>query len=205
MTKQSQLRSITGLKVLATLAIFVWHCGFLKAPDLGARCVEIFLVVSGFLTAYNHHGEYAGMLDECVVIVRKKLCSIYPVYLAGILLAAAYMLISKDAQGLTCFGLAATALVDLTLMQAWIPSVAFKYDGAAWFLSTVLVCYALSPFVSRFVEWAKERLNSDVLGAVAVGMGSFAVLLFLEVCQKKMPELYSYSVHIAPPSVCCAL
>ncbi len=156
-------------------------------------------MVSGFLTAYNHHGEYAGTLDECVAIVRKKLRSIYPVYLAGILLATAYMLVSKDTQGLTRFGLAATALVDLTLMQAWIPGIAFKYDGAAWFLSAILVCYALSPFVSRLVEWAKERLKSDVLGAIAVGMGSFAVLLFLEICQRKMPELYSYRVHIAPP------
>ncbi len=71
MSSRQQLRSVTGLKVLATLGIFVWHCGFLKSPDLGARCVEIFLVTSGFLTAYNHHGSYAGTFDESIAIVRK--------------------------------------------------------------------------------------------------------------------------------------
>ena len=199
MNAKSQLRSIAGLKVFATAGIFVWHCGFFKSPDLGARCVEIFLVVSGFLTAYNHHGTYEGTLGECVAIVRKKLRAIYPVYLAGFLLAAAYMVVARNAQGLTRFGLAATALVDLTLMQAWIPSIAFKYDGAAWFLSAALVCYAASPFISRLVECAQERLGDANLGALAVGAGSFAVLLFLEVSQKKLPSLFNYSVHICPP------
>ena len=92
MTFRRQLRSITGLKVLATLGIFIWYCGLLKSPDLGARCVKIFLVVSGFLTAYNHHGSYEGTLDEGVAIVRKKLRSIYPVYLAGFLLAVVVIL-----------------------------------------------------------------------------------------------------------------
>ena len=78
MSSRRKLSAITGLKVLATLGIFVWHCGFLKSPDLGARCVEIFLVASGFLTAYNHHGLYTGTFDESIAIVRKKLRAIYP-------------------------------------------------------------------------------------------------------------------------------
>lgn len=204
MLKKAQLGSITGLKVLATLAIFVWHCALIKAPDLGARCVEIFLVVSGFLTAYNHHGEYAGTLDECVAVVRKKLRSIYPVYFAGLLLAATCMLVSKNAQGLSSSGLVVTALVDLVLMQAWIPGIAFKYDGAAWFLSAVLVCYAVSPFISRLVEWAKVKFGNVALGAVTIGAGSFAILFFLEVAQRQVPGLYTYNEHIAPPSVCFA-
>lgn len=204
MSSKSQLRSITGLKVIATMGVFIWHCGLFKAPDIGARCVDVFFVVSGFLTAYNHHGSYEGTLDECVGIVRKKLRAIYPVYLAGFLLAAAYMLISGNPQKLSRFGLVATALVDLSLMQAWIPAIAFKFDGAAWFLSAVLVCYALSPFVSRLFDWAKRRLGGDLIGSAAVAAGSFGVMLFLEICQKKMPDLYNYSIHIAPPFVCFA-
>lgn len=199
MSSKSKLRSITGLKVFATAGIFIWHLGLFKAPDLGARCVEIFLVVSGFLTAYNHHGRYEGTIEECVGIARKKLRAIYPVYFAGFLLAAAYMVIAHNAQSLTRFGLAATAVVDLTLMQAWIPSIAFKYDGAAWFLSAVLVCYVLSPFISRLIDWAQRKLGDVNLGALSVAAGSFVALLFLEVCQKKLPTLYSYSVHISPP------
>ena len=199
MASRQQLRSITGLKVFAALGIFVWHCGFFKSPDLGARCVEIFLVVSGFLTAYNHHGNYDGTLDEGVAIVRKKLHAIYPVYLAGFLLAVAYMLIACNADGYTRFGLAATALVHLALMQAWIPGIAFAHNGAVWFLSAVLFCYAMSPVASRMVCRAGDRLGSLARGAGSVCVGSFAILLFLEICQRKVPALYTYSVHIAPP------
>ncbi len=202
MASRQQLSAITGLKVLATLGIFVWHCGFFKTPDLGARCVEIFLIVSGFLTSYNHHGAYAGTLDESFAIVRKKLRAIYPVYFAGFLLAVAYMIAAHNTGGYTRFGLAATALVHLALMQAWIPSVAFAFDGAAWFLSAVLFCYAMSPVVSRLLCYAKSRLGGLPLGAGAVCVDSFVILFFLELCQKKMPELYAYSVHIAPLSAC---
>lgn len=135
---------ITGLKVLATLGIFLWHCRFLKSSGLGARCAEIFLVVSGFLAAYNHHGTHEGTLDESVVIVRKKLRAIYPVYLVGLLLAVACMLIARNAGGYTRFGLAATALVRPALMQAWIPGIAFAYNGAAWFLSAVFRLESIS-------------------------------------------------------------
>ena len=199
MSSRRKLSVITGLKVLATLGIFVWHCGFLKSPDLGARCVEIFLVASGFLTAYNHHGLYTGTFDESIAIVRKKLRAIYPIYLAGFLLAIVYMFVAHSVGGYTRFGLVATAIVHLTLMQAWIPGVSFAFDGAAWFLSAALFCYAMTPVVSRLLCHAKDRLGGSALGAGFVCAGSFTALLFFELCQMKMPTLYTYSVHIAPP------
>ena len=57
-------------------------------------------------------------------------------------------------------------------MQAWIPGVVFAYNGAAWFLSAALFCYAMSPVVSRLVCYAKGRLGGMARRARAVGVGT---------------------------------
>ena len=77
MPNQERLNSITGLKVLATVLIFIWHTGYFEAPDLGARCVEIFFVTSGLLMAWNHEGSYKGTVGECLGIFRQKFLKIY--------------------------------------------------------------------------------------------------------------------------------
>ncbi len=43
-----RINSLTAFKVLALLAVFIWHCELLSYPDLGARACEILFICSGF-------------------------------------------------------------------------------------------------------------------------------------------------------------
>lgn len=40
-----------------------------------------------------------------------------------------------------------TAVLQLTLMQSWVPSVALQWNGSAWSLSVEAFFYALFPFL----------------------------------------------------------
>jgi peptidoglycan/LPS O-acetylase OafA/YrhL len=52
------------MKGICLLVILVWHCGFLKLPDWGARCCEMFFVMSGFLEGAGHRFNWAYALDD---------------------------------------------------------------------------------------------------------------------------------------------
>lgn len=67
-TKSLRLHAIAGLKIVALMVIFYWHSPLPKVgmPDLGARCVELFFVASGFLVAYARWGRFSGRIDDAL-------------------------------------------------------------------------------------------------------------------------------------------
>ncbi len=194
------LRAVSGMKSMALLLILVWHCGVLKAPDLGARCCEIFFVSSGFLEAYRHGFSWEFTLEECFLSVRRKLRVIYPMYLASLLSAVALsFLTGKITLELRFVG---TMLPYLLLMQSWFPKIALlpEYNGASWFLSALLLCYAATPFVAYVV---KRVMGATALGSKVLKMSLLMATIFLvrtvaELLAVTFPDIYSYSVHSNP-------
>ena len=80
-TKIQPIHSLTGIKVLAMLALFWWHAPFTYHPpvDLGARMCEVFFVISGFLFAYNHWDNKIPETHEAAwSYVKKKFIKIWP-------------------------------------------------------------------------------------------------------------------------------
>ena len=198
MPNQERLNSITGLKVLATVLIFIWHTGYFEAPDLGARCVEIFFVTSGLLMAWNHEGSYKGTVGECLGIFRQKFLKIYPIYIFGILIAVLNMAVAHNAQGMGMRELLPTTIAHLTMTQAWFKGIAFKFDGAAWYLSAILFCYAATPVLSFLVSADKTAIRKKRL--FTLGLGCLALAFFVELGETWYPDGFPVSVHSWPPA-----
>lgn len=201
MLNRKRLNSITGLKVLATLLIFIWHAGYLKAPDLGARCVEVFFVVSGLLMAWNHEGSYEGTVGKCLSILQQKFMKIYPIYIFGILIAILNMVLIHNLQGMGVKELLPTAIAHLAMTQAWFKGIAFKFDGAAWYLSAILFCYAATPVLSFLASADKVAARKKRL--ITLGFGCLAFALLIEVGAVWYPAGFPVSAHSWPP-VCLA-
>lgn len=172
----------------------------LKTPDLGARCVEIFFIISGLLMAWNHEGSYKGTVGECLGIFRQKFLKVYPIYIFGFLIAILNMVIAHNTQGMNVKELLPTAIAHLTMTQAWFKGVAFKFDGAAWYLSAILFCYAATPVLSFLASADKAAARKKRL--ITLGFGCLAFALLIEVGAVWYPAGFPVSAHSCPP---CAL
>lgn len=171
--KAQRFYSLDGLKAIAMLLIFWWHCSIPNPQiDLGARCCEFLFVASGFLIGHKYAEMSYGQsrMKQAVRAFFQKLCSIYPLYLIALI-------------GLIAFGLLthrggvkdnANLFVNILLIQSW-NSLNLHFtsvNGPTWFLSALLPCYFISPFIAHYL---KQRRESNI----AVGL-VFAVRILLE-------------------------
>lgn len=192
-----RLYALSGLKVLAVLAVFCWHAlPKNNLIDLGARACELLFAVSGFLVAYNHHDRFTGTFDEAARYVWRKVRRFYPLYLVSLALSIVALCFSRGAGWITPRALLALPL-HLLLLQAWFPRIAMDYNRAAWFLSTILVCYAAAPFIAAAVRRAQQRLGRR-RGLAAVFWSAFALRAFLEICYAYNADLFPFSIHTNP-------
>ena len=147
----NRITSVSGIKAVALILVFVWHAGVLKAPDLGARMCELFFVCSGVLEALNHHGKYSYSLDETVSIVKSKLAKVYPLY---------------------------AAVLNLLMMQTWFSNLQFSFNGVSWFVADLMLCYLITPLLSWWIRQRETSADASVLRSYLV---PFAVLFCIRV------------------------
>lgn len=91
-----------------------------------------------------------------------------------------------------------TALpLHLLLCQAWFSGIAMLYNGAAWFLSALFICYAAAPLIELLMSKLSKRL--DVYKAVAiVFIASVSMRLLIECGVYVNPGYFPISLHTFP-------
>ncbi|MEV7779625.1 acyltransferase [Kitasatospora sp. NPDC088351] len=146
----ARLNSLTGLRWIAALAVFLSHVGtLLPLPDakpllsLGSSGVTFFFVLSGFVltwtwTAGDRVGPFYG----------RRFARIWPVLLVAVLVPLLLQL--PDARPDHADTLKVTALSAVLLYQAWVPGhILDSANPVAWSLACEAFFYALFPFVAR--------------------------------------------------------
>ena len=154
--KRRQLPALTGLRFAIALLVVLVHFGQPAMPqgvlrDLaasGAQGVPLFFVLSGFILTYVHS---TGTGERQVLpgpFYRSRIARLYPVYLAGLLLALPTLpwqpAWSAGVQHVTP---SVVAVSTLTMTQAWWPFAGFVWNSPGWSLSAEMLFYALFPFV----------------------------------------------------------
>ena len=131
-----------GLKLLFVLSIVFMHAGM---PILGegADLCSFFFVISGFF--------YKG--ETCVRYrdyMWNKISSMLPLQWMSVILAVVVLHLSVHWD----------IIPHLLLLQSYIPEKGFEffnYNGVAWFLSSLMFCYALSPVVYKVILKIKDK------------------------------------------------
>ena len=183
----TRIKSITGIKIIALLGIFIWHTGIISSPDLGARGCEIFFVCSGFCMGYNYYKK--GIPDSygySFSFVWRKIKQFYPLHFITFIMAAVYLI----RWGSTKHMLAA-ALTNLLLLQSWFKPIMFSYNWVAWFLSSLIVCYFFTPCILYLIR----RMNNKLWLLFTI---FFLIRLFMEMGVRFAPDVFSYSMHTNP-------
>lgn len=136
------IKSLQGLRLLGIITIVAGHAG-LHLWDGGDWCA-FFFILSGFLykTDMKNWGDYTGY-------VWRKAKSIYPVYWFCLF---AYIALAYIRGRVEQYTIGWDFIPHLVLLQSWVPGVdAMAYLGPAWFLSSLMFCYCVSPIIKRVV------------------------------------------------------
>lgn len=142
------------LRFLAFFNIYMFHTESwvifpLRMSHLGSASVSFFFILSGLVTGYSGYGKEVKLtLRDHRQYMMRKLRKVYPLYFLTTLLAVTYSgipeaVIHMDPEKLRT---PLTYLVkNLLLIQSWFPRDSMSYNGAAWFLSTLLFLNTLNP------------------------------------------------------------
>lgn len=167
--KPKRLDALTGLRCFAAINILCFHFSNPKnfgplAPvvDAGFVSVSYFILLSGFVLAYNYSGRArAGQLEKWR-FYKARFTRLYPIYFLSLLLSL--WMLPKEYGAHTHFmywtGIALTPL----LVQGWFPAIATFLNTPAWTMSAEAFYYAIFPWLAK---WKKPAHPVHHLGKMA--------------------------------------
>ena len=197
-SKPERLNALTGLRSFAAVNIVFFHFsnpqsfGWL-APvvNAGFASVSFFILLSGFVLAYNYAGRArAGTLDR-VRFWKARFTRLYPIYLLSLLLAWRMVAVEYHAHthGMFWAGMALTPL----LLQGWIPPVATFLNTPAWTMSAESFYYVLFPWLA---SWKKPlgawRCVIQLVGVWMLGLIPGALYIALNPDGIAHPDRWSW-------------
>jgi peptidoglycan/LPS O-acetylase OafA/YrhL len=169
--QKRDLGALDGLRVLATLAIFLYHAGILKQ---GAFPVTFFFMLSGFLLYYTKH-TLTGYpsFRAWLGYVGKKLREFYPLHLLTFLYACILFRPTWSGEKIK------SAVGNLLLLQAFSQENQYSFNSLSWYLSALIFLYVISYFLIRFLN-RYGRYRKYLIGAVLVMIALCNSLLWME-------------------------
>jgi peptidoglycan/LPS O-acetylase OafA/YrhL len=153
--KPDRLNALTGLRAFAAVNIVLFHFSnplwfgiFAPVVNAGYASVSFFILLSGFVLAYNYaprarRGEFDG-----VRFWKARFTRLYPIYLLSLLMAWRQVPQEYVAHShhMFWYGMALTPL----LLQGWIPEIATFLNTPAWTMSAEAFYYFLFPWLARW-------------------------------------------------------
>lgn len=171
------------LRMLFVICIVGYH---FAPPELrshiwlfqnGQSLVTFFFVLSGFLTHASSRERPSGAAG----FFWKKLASLGPLYYATLLICIAIELRNHR------FPVPVIAS-DLALVQAWLPGMQMGLNPPAWFMSALIFCIAVYPFLCRPLASRSIRTSLGVIGGYWLVIQ--AATISLEIHQLHPTPLY---------------
>lgn len=164
----AMLKSIQSLRGIFALFIFLHHVlVFAAGGDSG---VSFFIMLSGFVLCDGYQQKLCRNAITYKSFIVRRLVKNYPLHL--LCLAAAFLLLFQEQHNPLVW------LVNLLLLQSWFPNPAIHFSGnnVSWFLSVLLLCYGVFPFIIRFVE---KSLRKFLLAVCALLVVYFIAIRFV--------------------------
>jgi peptidoglycan/LPS O-acetylase OafA/YrhL len=153
--------ALNGWRFIFALMI-VWHHMLIAKPlnaDLGDPIVTFFFVLSGFLLTLSYRDKLLGGTVSSRDFIIKRSVTVFPLqWLFTILFAICSINV------VTYWALP----FHLTLTQSLVPlwEIDFTLNTPSWFLSSIFVCYLLTPFIFLFTKKRNLYLLLFVLAVV---------------------------------------
>ncbi len=139
--------TLQSLRFIFVMMIFMSHFDYrdIRGFDAGGDCgVAFFFILSGFVCSLGYGQRICEGVFRYGDFLWKRLKKLYPLHLLCLLF---FLLVSQTTLDLK-------VLVNALLLQSWVPDPDwyFSCNKVSWFLSSLLFCYVLFPFVYRHLS-----------------------------------------------------
>ncbi len=171
--KPARLDALTGLRCFAALNIVFFHFGDPRAfgplapvVDAGYLSVSFFIMLSGFVLAYNYaRRAREGKLDK-VRFWKARFTRLYPVYILALGLGWQTLAAERVSHTTGWFwtGIVLTPL----LLQGWFPDIATFWNTPAWTMSAEAAYYVFFPWIASLKPPVTFAAHFRRLGALWV-------------------------------------
>lgn len=135
---REKINSLQGLRVLAMIIVFLYHCGLFP---FGHLAVTFFFTLSGFVSYYSNSEDEKMSLDSNIKYFKSKIKKFYVIYLLVTILGliANYNIFNTYNLGKKIL----IILSNITLTQTFIPNTDyyFSFIAGTWYMSSLAFCY----------------------------------------------------------------
>ena len=210
---RGEVRSLTGLRIVAALWVVVFHFSFTPgdaytdvweplAPIVhtGALGVDLFYVLSGFVITLTYLDKLGARpsVRGAVAFWWARICRVWPVYALVTVLFGGWLLYksTRVTDGFLAYQTVqpdlgvGSWLQQLAMVQLWSRPYAdgSSFVGPGWSISAEWAAYVCFPLLV-LVLWRVRRAPAVVLGVLAVA----CMIPFAYVCYTRGNPYYSYS------------
>lgn len=137
--------------------------------SMGATFMTAFFLLSGFSLFYTCRAQDFSDIECITSFYRKRILSIIPLYWFICIVYPVYDVLVNHGSALT--NLLLFPLELLGLQQAFHSLFPFTHNGGTWFISCLIFCYALFPFLSRLfrcINTAGKKMLCLVLTVICI-------------------------------------
>jgi len=168
-SKKEMLPALTGLRCFAALNIVFFHFSnpkwfgpFAPVVDNGYTSVSFFLLMSGYILAYNYSDRAAAGQLKTGRFWLARFSRLYPVYVFALLLSLGMLVQEWHARTHAQFALG--VVLTPLLLQAWHPMLATFWNTPAWTMCTEAFFYLIFPVV---ILWKRPKRIWPLLAVMA--------------------------------------
>lgn len=194
--RPKHIESLDCLRVLGMVMIFFNHVVWLlpfKIPDFGARAVDIFFILSGFLLAYNYYHRDLRVKNSLRFGIG-RIKKFYPLHVITMLFMAWLVFIDLGNSGTPLPDYAddiGSMILNLLLLQSWMmdPNIYWGYNGVSWFLSSLFFSYLM--FII-FIKISKKIFEThyDRYIFIMIILGMYFAVSFVPLFSDKSSYLF---------------
>ncbi|MEM9413549.1 MAG: acyltransferase, partial [Planctomycetota bacterium] len=173
MQQKKSLDTLTGLRFIAALIVFIHHLGgkfgyVVNGYSIGSLAVTFFFVLSGFILTYAYQ-DRLNCRSDVTKFYFNRFARIWPLHLVCLLIAI--LLIGSWTQFRSSWEWI-RILTNLFLLQSWVPkdSWVFSFNGVAWSISTETFFYLCFPLLVFGKSSPKWRLLIAMILAILSGV-----------------------------------
>lgn len=193
-----------GLRAVSFLAIFVSHSGLGSFGCLGAWGVSVFLVMSGFLMAYQYL-QKEELPAFGLTFVAKKIRALYPLHVATMLAKLPIALSDVLGGTLNATALAVAVVLNVGMVQVWVPweQMYSALNGPSWFMCVMALAYLLFPLLLKVLRKMTSVRSAILLLAAFIGVHLLASLIaYALLGSGAEEELAQWVTYYFPPVRC---